>query len=206
VAGEQGTIPISLGSPRKQPTLDIQLPRAPLVALSTTAEPRTPAPNGGVPEHSDWAEQVESDLASALARLENLALDDHQRDLREHAAASVNGDDAAALPIIRTTSEHYLLRLSFLLRSSERRFPVAVGGISDREVGIQYVSSWMFDRLKDRVMVLEKLLRVCGLLAKTLPDDCQKEEILKMLAGLDKELDDITKITVALASQETRNT
>ncbi|GME40250.1 uncharacterized protein LTHEOB_2097 [Neofusicoccum parvum] len=40
----------------------------------------TPLPHSGVREHSDWQEDIEGDLDRALARLANLARDEHEQD------------------------------------------------------------------------------------------------------------------------------
>jgi hypothetical protein len=78
---------------------------APCVA---TGAPFTPISTGGhrpgVREHTDWHHDVESEMARSLARLANLAEDDHQRDPT------------------KTAEMHYRSRLNLLLNDCNLRF------------------------------------------------------------------------------------
>ncbi|OJD32684.1 uncharacterized protein BKCO1_3700039 [Diplodia corticola] len=61
---------------------EILVQSSPLAPSSPTFNGRssTPLTQHGVREHTDWQEDVEADLDRALARLANLARDDHEQD------------------------------------------------------------------------------------------------------------------------------
>ncbi|KKY24229.1 hypothetical protein UCDDS831_g02561 [Diplodia seriata] len=61
---------------------EVLLHSSPLAPSSPTFNGRssTPLSQHGVREHTDWQEDVEADLDRALARLSNLARDDHEQD------------------------------------------------------------------------------------------------------------------------------
>lgn len=137
------------------------------------SKPTTPSPlsvvkeqepheeiQGGVREHSDWAENILQDLARGLTRLSNLAEDDEKRDPSK----------------IRQV--HYKERLNLLLNDSSQ--PIQYGPIGDvpypapavqalsyaarrqpafPSVNDNYVSWSEFKELKDRVDDLNRLVK-----------------------------------------------
>ncbi|KAF1985445.1 hypothetical protein K402DRAFT_109429 [Aulographum hederae CBS 113979] len=80
---------------------------ASIVLPPSTAEMPTNenvAPGEGVHEFHDWHDDIEGEFDRILARLENLAVDDHHRDASRSAA------------------EHFNIRLARLLGASSRKF------------------------------------------------------------------------------------
>ncbi|KAB2575557.1 hypothetical protein DBV05_g5827 [Lasiodiplodia theobromae] len=61
---------------------EVLLNSSPILLSSPTLNSRssTPLSQHGVREHTDWQEDIEADLDRALARLANLARDDHEQD------------------------------------------------------------------------------------------------------------------------------
>lgn len=118
-------------------------------------------PQGGVREHSDWAESVIADLHRGLTRLSNLADDDEKRDPS------------------KTRQVHYKDRLNLVLNDSSQ--PITYGPIGDvpypapepvlstaavarlpassPSVHANYVSWSEFKELKDRVDDLNRLVK-----------------------------------------------
>lgn len=79
------------------------------VVTEQTAE--IPEPQGGVREHSDWAENIIQDLARGLIRLSNLAEDDEKREPSKNRRV------------------HYTERLNLLLNDSSQ--PIPYGPVGD---------------------------------------------------------------------------
>jgi ribosomal protein L29 len=114
------------------------------------------APEAGVREHSDWANDIEQDIERDLARLANLSVDDHQRDPSKSA------------------DEHYRNRLNLLLNDKGQRFLYGNIGHTTmpstaepgtpvhnrpKSISAAYVNRSEFVEVKEKVDSLTQLVR-----------------------------------------------
>jgi hypothetical protein len=119
---------------------------------------QTPSPfDGGVREHTDWANDIVQDVGRDLTRLANLAVDDNKRDPS------------------RTVDAHYRYRLNLLLNDKHQRIIYGDIGVPPlpttptdavtptphhpRSIHASYVNWSEFKELKDRVDDLNRLVK-----------------------------------------------
>ncbi|QDS71774.1 hypothetical protein FKW77_009261 [Venturia effusa] len=129
-------------------------------------EEQTPAPleiQGGVREHSDWAENILQDLSRGLSRLSNLAEDDEKRDpskaSRIHYKERLNlllNDSSQPIPYGPIDDVPYPPPAEGALLSSApvRRSPISTS------VPANSISWSEFKELKDRVEHLNQLVKL----------------------------------------------
>lgn len=147
--GEQGVISVAIGSPRLvSASTDESAGSHETVHPGRVQPPVAPTPvDGGVPEHNDWQEDIEQDVERDLARLANLAEDDHHRDPSQNP------------------EQHYRRRLTALLNSPSRTYvfgdlgPVLVAREgSATPVRSDTVPASKFEELQRRVDALTNLV------------------------------------------------
>ncbi|KAJ9648827.1 hypothetical protein H2199_000740 [Coniosporium tulheliwenetii] len=147
--GEQGVISVAIGSPRfVSASTDESAGSHETVHPGRVQPPVAPIPvDGGVPEHNDWQEDIEQDVDRDLARLANLAEDDHHRDPSQDP------------------EQHYRRRLTALLNGPSRKYvfgdlgPVSVAGEGSAiPIPSDTVPATEFERLQRRVDALTNLV------------------------------------------------